>query len=604
MHIGARVLICRSCNGLMTDEKNPLTVNARGAVSLEGRTIAIACDSCHTILDITPEMLGNLATCPRCREKFLVPVPRPIVFTRDGSQEPSPVQALENANRPSSADSQQTASPSWSSTAAKRGLTNSKRTFRRPDEAQWAPDLAESPPFPSLPKNEDASPQIAGQIREDIRRKPSSPIQTESAASNSSSESLQVSDLRRVYLFRSWRTSKITLPHFLLRGRGRMLESILRCYINALHREQLPGVEVAFAGELQNVPDVNRPLRVLHRIRMGHMGVTDILFRSEGNDLYVRFQSNPRTWINYLQMTVYATLFLLFYSLFLLIYLNGTGAYQGWVTDYATKYARQIFAGEDRAALYGAMITHGYYEFDNDAFVKSMADEDGKKMLAAFADKMARNTYHISLEDEKIDANEAHPELEMFDNRLRRLRILGYDAFGYSSSDTLASKHSDNDYIVWYNPDRPLFNWDKQLYGYKTIQILEGAKNTLRSSYLSYPELRQLPELSKRMTAAYDRSLRFHRPWSIAKLFFSDPKLAVMSMGGPSALFGLLIGCGLYFLPLSVLSIPCRFLGWPTPDEFQNTVQSRNAWTERVLSDILFHEFGVQEGDRFAILSQ
>jgi hypothetical protein len=59
-----------------------------------------------------------------------------------------------------------------------------------------------------------------------------------------------------------------------------------------------------------------------------------------------------------------------------------------------------------------------------------------------------------------------------------------------------------------------------------------------------------------------------------------------------------------YFLPLSFMRLPCRLLGWPTPDDFYSFVQSRNAWVERVLSDVLLHEFGVQEGDRFNVLAK
>jgi hypothetical protein len=110
-------------------------------------------------------------------------------------------------------------------------------------------------------------------------------------------------------------------------------------------------------------------------------------------------------------------------------------------------------------------------------------------------------------------------------------------------------------------------------------------------------------ELEAVINAAYESSLTAHSPWGLAQLFWADPKLGAFHVGIPASLIAGAVFAALYFLPPGWLRFPCRWLGWPTPDEFENMVAGHTAWTERVLSDTLLHGFGVQEGDKFAIHS-
>jgi hypothetical protein len=84
-------------------------------------------------------------------------------------------------------------------------------------------------------------------------------------------------------------------------------------------------------------------------------------------------------------------------------------------------------------------------------------------------------------------------------------------------------------------------------------------------------------------------------------LMLSDPKMFFLNSSGATAVLGVLVGAFLWFLPSTWLNRPCRWIRWPTPEEFNNTVYAHNAWVERVLSDTLLHDFGVQEGDKFTI---
>jgi hypothetical protein len=62
-----------------------------------------------------------------------------------------------------------------------------------------------------------------------------------------------------------------------------------------------------------------------------------------------------------------------------------------------------------------------------------------------------------------------------------------------------------------------------------------------------------------------------------------------------------LMGFIFWRIPPTLLSKPCRLLGWPTPDEFENHVNGQPARVQSVLSDTLLYEFGVQEKDSINI---
>src|SRR5262249_51808763 len=148
---------------------------------------------------------------------------------------------------------------------------------------------------------------------------------------------------------RSWRSGRMKLPHFLVKGRGKQLEAILERLVAALYRERLPGVEVAFAGELANVKGVNRPLRVLSHMGHGHFGATDVVLRAEGSDLYVNLQSSPRTRITYLRIAIHAGIFVFAYAILMALYLFILGGFNGWVIEYSQKYAKQFHENNESA---------------------------------------------------------------------------------------------------------------------------------------------------------------------------------------------------------------------------------------------------------------
>jgi hypothetical protein len=79
-------------------------------------------------------------------------------------------------------------------------------------------------------------------------------------------------------------------------------------------------------------------------------------------------------------------------------------------------------------------------------------------------------------------------------------------------------------------------------------------------------------------------------------LFFADPKIALANFGMPASIFATFIGFFVWRAPLSWLRFPCKILRWPTPDDFNNSCQARNAWVERGFSETLF-EMGINKTD-------
>lgn len=429
----------------------------------------------------------------------------------------------------------------------------------------------------------------------------------ESNANAESGDGRQLIDqLPVLTLWQNWKSSKIKLPNYLVKGRGKQLDLIAGRFVSAVGREGMPGVEVVVAGGAPNVANTNRPLRVLGHISPGHFAATDVTFRAEGTDLFVRFQSVPRTLITYLRAGLYVTAFLIIYSLMMSLYLFGSGAFDGWATDYAQKHSSEVFAGQDHHAFYKQCIVDGHYVFDNHTFVAEIKERGADKLLdKVVKEEVARLTEEVK-NDQNLFSEESAARISA-KNMYALMSHMGPYGPSQIARNTMQQWYGADQYFWWRDPDatfpffaffgaRPevaSFIWYSGNVDFKECFVYDFGAET--AEHL---------ELTNQVTAAMEKSITFIRPWNAASLFLADPKLAMLSLGGPSTILAMLIGGGLYLLPMSILHWPCRALGWPTFEEFTNAVNARNAWVERVLSDMLMHDFGVQEQDRFTVMNQ
>jgi len=77
------------------------------------------------------------------------------------------------------------------------------------------------------------------------------------------------------------------------------------------------------------------------------------------------------------------------------------------------------------------------------------------------------------------------------------------------------------------------------------------------------------------------------------KMAISDPLLFVGQVAVPAGTIAGLFGTALFLIPKSYYYIPCRFMGWPTPEQFESFVTTHARWVENMLSYILFTRFGI-----------
>ncbi len=82
-------------------------------------------------------------------------------------------------------------------------------------------------------------------------------------------------------------------------------------------------------------------------------------------------------------------------------------------------------------------------------------------------------------------------------------------------------------------------------------------------------------------------------PMTMWDFYEVDPKLFITSLAGPPSIIAGLVGAVLLLIPKTALRHPCRWLGWPTPDEFLNAAMAHAGWVHRILSDMLLQQFGV-----------
>jgi hypothetical protein len=84
-------------------------------------------------------------------------------------------------------------------------------------------------------------------------------------------------------------------------------------------------------------------------------------------------------------------------------------------------------------------------------------------------------------------------------------------------------------------------------------------------------------------------------PITLGAIFHHDPKLFLTQIAGPPSIIAGIIGFLLRFAPRSLFRIPCRLVGWPTQEEFNNMAIGHAAWVEGMMSLSLLKDFGVDE---------
>ncbi len=75
------------------------------------------------------------------------------------------------------------------------------------------------------------------------------------------------------------------------------------------------------------------------------------------------------------------------------------------------------------------------------------------------------------------------------------------------------------------------------------------------------------------------------KPWTFLDFLTKEPGLLIQEFSRFWTILSVCIGGILYYLPPGIFRIPCRFLGWPTPEEFDAFLVAHAAFVRARLSE-------------------
>lgn len=572
--------------------------------------LVFRCPECSKRIAAPPALSGTDVACPKCSVPLRVPKPGdspeklsgPAAATAPVGSSPPPV------SLPAPRAPHAVASQSSRRAASPPPLPRlSPRAARASNSAGVGAVTMAPPPLPNAALRQagprPAEPPASAEL-DDLDAPPLASSGQAPTVPMGAPASLDALPKKR--LDANWNVGRVNLPNYLVRGRGDSLEDVVGQFVTAIQRQQHPKVETYIASEAQNIPRQSRPIRVLYQLQPRHVTATDVQFQSQGSDLYVRFACAPRTWMAWLQRGLYGALFCTLFLCLFGAYLFGTGAFHGWLVDYGAKVA-QVEHGT--AGWHTRKREEGYYTL-NAAKVRETLD--GYDLDADWR----RAASLLQQEIETMgngNSQDFGAAMETFGNVMVMQQLIGMQSDGFIHAARLMCVNTLNDtqYVWWFDPNAPvmghMFGISMPTDDRMTTQIdfLPEAEGEVRAIFQSLAEAYSGGDADSNMAqavvAAYENGLEYHRPWNPIDLLLADPKIYFFNAAGATTVIGLLVGGALWILPSTWLRHPCRLLGWPSPSEFNDTVRGHNAWVERVLSDTLLHEFGVQEADRFTI---
>jgi hypothetical protein len=394
---------------------------------------------------------------------------------------------------------------------------------------------------------------------------------------------IDISRLPSIVVNSNWSMPPSRMPHYMVHSIGDQIEEVASLFISKIKADNMPDVAISVAGEVRNIPNENRPIRIIHKFQRGHKSTTDVVIKREGKNLFIKYSSKPRTMLAYLKFLWRSGMFALLFCILFSVYLAFTGSKTSWVQDYAAKHAKTWYPNEDKSVFMTRMISEGHYTTDWIGFrskIKSdkvlsnqLYDYDGGLEYIGVKALFIRATFEIGL----------------------RNKFQGKPAIDYASDwgqylpDELVTQFYSQD-VSWDN-ECPLDN--KAVYA--EVKYTDNMDFANVRTYLGLI-FEKDKQLSQKLLDYYDQCTTYERPWSYSQLFFADPKIALANFGMPASIFATFIGFFVWRAPLSWLRFPCKILRWPTPDDFNNSCQARNAWVERGFSETLF-EMGINKTD-------
>lgn len=389
------------------------------------------------------------------------------------------------------------------------------------------------------------------------------------------------------------------LPHYLIRNSGAQMEAIIQTLVVRTNRFTRERSVIGWAQGLANIPRVNRPLRILDELCKGHSACTDISFRVQDRDLYVRFNALASTRILYLKWLLAACLWVAFGPLLLSLYLKSSGALNSWINDYAQKTSEFEHEGQDKKVFYVNRIKKGVVSVDGNKLIESLRTGKivklGPDITEIFTSEGFRFAHAVTDNSSATSPLETslYSRLSMSDGTIAAeilAAIISYSIEVYlGPQETAVIVDRNSKYKLKTNT---IFGSSTTLHNrIKRVDFLERSKLT------DAIDIWFKPIAAVEIKEALAGATTEEKPWSIWKLFLADPKGGIFHIGPAFLIITGLSGAVFWFLPKHYLNGFCRVLGWPTQDEFENYVLAMPARIEGFLSDLLLYDFGVQQKD-------
>lgn len=364
-------------------------------------------------------------------------------------------------------------------------------------------------------------------------------------------------DLRVLKLSSNYHVKNLELPHFLVANQGATVERMAEVLVDRIESEKQSDLKVGWTDDQTNLSGQNRPLRFIQQFSKGHVNATDVILGKKGNDLYVRFRSVSRTRISLLRLSFRLSFFAVLFAVLAYTYVSIGGALNSWYLEYAQKHADEEGLN-GKTGLFHSILNGQAYSLDMEK-ARAYSDSTGNYLSADGANKL--DYYLIGT----IFWYNGFQQIKLDSPRYRE------EVFFVSGKPNVIDYAQPQNMITGIVFDEALKD-----------SVMQEAKRMLNNEDIEQ-ELLDTSILVKGERVG------------IIDLAKEDPKLFFFAMGMPATIIAGIIGVLTALLPASVLRRPCRWLGWPTPEEYDNFVNSSNAWVGSRFSEILLHDFGITE---------
>jgi len=416
-----------------------------------------------------------------------------------------------------------------------------------------------------------------------------------------------VSSLTPYEMQSNWFALGQKLPKFLLRDRSYDIDKIANRLLETGASSRLKNLHLYSIPEKSN-NIASRPIRFLHCLSCNHYSTTDVSSTQQGYDLFVEFDCKQRTPLTWIRLGFYFVSYLLIFTIFITAYYNISGAYKTLAIEFAGIHAADILDDPDASPFFSKEIVEGSKHIDwlkfrkiferkyslsiIEQYIKTSVDaqyEVTMRLIRGQSKGMAFGDFLVNMMD-SLGPDGASIYAVMHANlAVYGAKSVKYEIETYFNGELPELSHSDTvlKETNFFYPSENQWHFSLEAY----VALLKFIPNVVKDK----------PNIYGPIVEVIKESTTTKQPWSGIELILADPKLAAFSLGVPATIISMLVAGITWLIPTRYFRLICQRMGAPTTEEYVNFVQSRNVSIERMLSDVLLNDFGIDERDKFPV---